>query len=46
MIIDKVIMWNEHVEYVSKKMRRNIGVLRRVRNDIPESSLVTPYNTL
>ena len=34
------------MEYFSKKMNRNIGVLRRVRNDIPKSSLITLYNTL
>ena len=46
MITDERLMWDRHEEYIFKKMRRNIGVLGRVRNDSPKNSLIALYNTL
>ena len=45
-IIDQHLTWEDHIEYVSKKIRRNIDVLKRLRNVIPRDSLITRYKTL
>ena len=40
------MQWDEHVAYISSKIRRNLGVMKRLFNDIPLDSLVTLYRTL
>ena len=45
-IIDQHLTWEDHIEYVSNKIRQNIGVLKRLRNVIPRDSLITLYKTL
>ena len=37
-IIDEHLTWEDHIEYVSKNIRRNIGVPKRLRNVIPRNS--------
>ena len=38
--------WNKHINHISMKIARSIGILYRLRNVYPESVLVTIYNTL
>ena len=38
--------WNKHINHISMKSARFIGILYRLRNVYPESVLVTIYNTL
>ena len=38
--------WNKHVNHISMKIARSIGILYRLRNIYPESVLLTIYNTL
>ena len=38
--------WNKHVNHISMKIARSIGILYRLRNVYPESVLLTIYNTL
>ena len=45
-IIDQHLTWEGHIEYVSKKIRPSIGILKRLRNVIPRDSLITLYKTL
>ena len=49
-IIDDSLSWGPHVEYVKKTVSSNLGMLNRIRNCVPQSSLhslfvclVTPY---
>ena len=44
-IIDQNLSWDSHIEYISKKVKRNIGILRRLGNTVPQHSL-TLYKTL
>ena len=46
LVIDENMKWDEHVVYISSKIRRNLGVMKRLSNDIPLDSLVTLYLTL
>ena len=38
--------WNKHINHISMKIARSIGILYRLRNVYPESVLLTIYNTL
>ena len=35
LVIDENMKWDEHVAYISSKIRRNLGVMKRLSNDIP-----------
>ena len=38
-IIDESLSWGPHVEYVKKTVSSNLGMLNRIRNYVPQSSL-------
>ena len=38
-IIDESLSWGPHVEYVKKTVSSNLGMLNRIRNCVPQSSL-------
>ena len=35
--------WNKHINHISMKIARSIGILYRLRNVYPESVLITIY---
>ena len=41
LLIDEDIKWDEHVAYISSKIRQNLGVMEWLSNDIPLDSPVT-----
>ena len=45
-VVDEYLSWNKHIDYISKKLKRNIGVIKRVCSVIPKQSPVTLYRTL
>ena len=45
-IIDQDLSWDSHIEYISKKIKRNIGILRRLGNTVPQHSLITLHKPL
>ena len=46
LIVDDTLTWEKHIEYISTKINRNIGILKRTQNFLPKSSLITLYKTL
>ena len=46
MIADDKLTWEQHIEFISGKMVRNIGILKRIRNFILQESLLLLYQTL
>ena len=38
--------WNSHIEYISKKIKRSVEILRRLGHTVPQHSLITLYKTL
>ena len=46
LVVDENLSWDEHVEYISKKISRNIGIIKRMRSILPHESLITSYMTL
>ena len=45
-VIDDKLTWKDHIDYVSLKIKRNLGIMKRVRNDIPKESLIALYRTM
>ena len=46
MIVDDKLTWEQHIEYISEKIVRNIGILKHIRNFMPQESLLLLYHTL
>ena len=44
--IDKKLSWNEHINYISLKISRGLGILSRLRRLLPCDTLLVIYNTL
>ena len=45
-MIDDKLPWKEHIGYISTKIRRNIGKMKRIKDCIPRDSLILLYRTL
>ena len=46
MILDDKLTWIRHVDYISSKVTRNIGISKHIRHFIPKESLLLLYHTL
>ena len=46
LIIDENLTWDHHTNYISQKMKRNLGILKRMSKTLPTESLCMPYKTL
>lgn len=44
--IDNHLSWNNHIQNICMKVSKGAGVLNRLRQILPRSTLVTLYNTL
>ena len=44
--VDEFLTWESHIENISKKVAKGLGVLRRLRSFVPKSILITIYNSL
>ena len=45
-MVDDKLMWDQHVDYISSKITRSIGILKHIRHFIPQESLLLLYHTL
>ena len=46
LIIDETLFWDMQIDSISKKMRKNIGIIKHVRDSVPKESLTLLYETL
>ena len=46
MMVDDKLVWDQHVDYISSKITRSIGILKRIKHFIPQESLLLLYHTL
>ena len=46
MIVDDKLTWEQHIDYISCEITRNIGILKRIRRFIPRECLLLLYHTL
>lgn len=44
--INESLSWDTHIETVSRKLSRVLGIMYRVRKTLPKSALITIYNSL
>ena len=45
-IVDDSLAWNEQIDFISTKIKCNVGMMKRVRDSIPKDSLITLYKSL
>jgi hypothetical protein len=45
-VLDKHLSWNGHIDMVSKKISQISGILNKLKNFLPKSTLLTLYNSL
>ena len=46
LMVDDKLVWDQHMDYISSKIIRGIGILKRIRHFIPRDSLLLNYHTL
>ena len=46
LMVDECLTWEHHIEYITKKINRGIGILKRVRHFLHRESLIILYQTL
>ena len=44
--VDGTLKWDLHIDYILKKIKKNIGVMNHVKSCIPKESLAMLYKTL
>ncbi len=44
--IDANLKWNDHINNVYRKLCNSLGIMRRIKPFVPQSSLITIYNTM
>ena len=42
----ETLSWDIHIDHISKKVKRNLGVMKHVKNCVPSQSLIMLYKTL
>ena len=44
--MDETLSWDMHIDHISKKVKRNIGIMKHLKNCVPSKSLIMLYRTL
>lgn len=45
-IINENLTWSDHVEVITNKCSKNLGIIRKISRSVPNEILLTLYNTL
>ena len=45
-IVDDSLTWNQQIDFISTRFKRNVGMMKRVRDSIPKDSSITLYKSL
>ena len=46
LMVDDKLVWDQHIDYISSKIARGTGILKRIRHFIPKDFLRLLYHTL
>lgn len=46
LVIDNKLSWSAHIDYISAKISKNIGVIKKVSRILPQKTLLLLYNAL
>jgi hypothetical protein len=44
--VDENLKWTEHIDIISKKISKVLGIMTRIKNALPSNILLSLYNTL
>ena len=44
--MDKNLQWKDHIEKITNKMSKSLGIMKKVKSKINSSTLTTLYNSL
>jgi len=45
-VLDPYLSWNDHIDYIGRKISARLGMLRKARKVIPRESCITQYNAM
>ena len=45
-IVDDQLKWNSHINTVATKVSKGIGMIRRMKAFVPQSTLISVYNSI
>ena len=45
-IVDETLSWDVHIDHTSLKVKRNLGIMKHVKNCFQSQSLIMLYRTL
>ena len=45
-LIDSNLSWRYHIDYISSKINKGVGIITRLRHFVPRSTLLTIYHSL
>ena len=46
LVADDALTWSQHIDYISTKIARSVGILKRTRSFLPKQSLLTLYHPM
>ena len=46
LVVDDALTWSQHIDYISTKMARGVGILKWTRSLLPKQSLLTLYQSM
>ena len=46
LVVDDARTWSQHIDYISTKIARGVGILKRTRSFLPKQSLLTLYQSM
>ena len=46
LVVDDALTWPQHIDYISTKIARGVGILKRTRSFLPKQSLLTLYQSM
>ena len=46
LVIDEFLTWDKHIEYITKKIKQILGMMKKIKGSVPKDFLVTLYKTL
>ena len=46
LVVDDALTWSQHIDYISIKIARGVGILKRTRSFLPKQSLLTLYQSM
>ena len=46
LVVDDALTWSQHIDHISTKIARGVGILNGTRSFLPKQSLLTLYQSM